>query len=83
MAASRGLNRRKIVLELTGLGMDPGSPLCDPFYEAADELDIPLLVHAGAELAVHGGNTEDYGNQLRLSKNMLNFQWPEVRPRAS
>jgi mannonate dehydratase len=49
-------------------GMDPGSPLCDPFYEAAAELDVPLLVHAGAELAVRGGNTEDYGNPLRLRR---------------
>lgn len=49
-------------------GMDPASPLCDPFYEAAAELDIPLLIHAGAERAVHGGNTEDYGNPLRLRR---------------
>jgi predicted TIM-barrel fold metal-dependent hydrolase len=49
-------------------GMDPASKLCDPFYQAAAELDIPLLVHAGAELAVHGGNTEDYGNPLRLRR---------------
>lgn len=49
-------------------GMDPASPLCDPFYETAVELDMPLLVHAGAELAVHGGNTEDYGNPLRLRR---------------
>jgi mannonate dehydratase len=49
-------------------GMDPASPLCDPFYEAAAELDMPLLVHAGAELAVHGGNTEDFGNPLRLRR---------------
>jgi len=49
-------------------GMDPASPLCDSFYETAAELDIPLLVHAGAELAVHGGNTEDFGNPLRLRR---------------
>lgn len=49
-------------------GMDPASPLCDPFYEVAAELDIPLLIHAGAELAVHGGNTEDFGNPLRLRR---------------
>lgn len=49
-------------------GMDPASSLCDPFYDAAARLDIPLLVHAGAELAVHGGNTEDYGNPLRLRR---------------
>lgn len=49
-------------------GMDPASPLCDPFYETAAALDIPLLVHAGTELAVHGGNTEDFGNPLRLRR---------------
>jgi mannonate dehydratase len=49
-------------------GMDPASPLCDPFYEVAAELEIPLLVHAGAELAVHGGNTEDFANPLRLRR---------------
>ena len=49
-------------------GMDPSLPLCDPFYQAAAELNIPLLVHAGAELAVHGGNTEDFGNPLRLRR---------------
>ena len=49
-------------------GMDPASPLCDPFYKAASRLGTPLLVHAGAELAVHGGNTEDFGNPLRLRR---------------
>jgi mannonate dehydratase len=49
-------------------GMDPASPLCDPFYQAAAELDIPLLVHAGTELALHGANTEDFGNPLRLRR---------------
>jgi mannonate dehydratase len=49
-------------------GMDPASPQCDDFYRVAAELDIPLLVHAGAELAVHGGNTEDFGNPLRLRR---------------
>jgi len=49
-------------------GMDPASPRCDAFYQAAVELDIPLLVHAGEELAVHGGNTEDFGNPLRLRR---------------
>jgi len=49
-------------------GMDPASPLCDPFYQAATGLDMPLLVHAGPELAVHGGNMEDFGNPLRLRR---------------
>jgi mannonate dehydratase len=49
-------------------GMDPASPFCDPLYEAAAEIDIPFLVHAGAELAVHGGDTQDFGNPLRLRR---------------
>jgi len=47
-------------------GMDPGNPLCAPFYEAMASLNIPLLVHAGREEAVKGGDTQDYGNPLRL-----------------
>ena len=49
-------------------GMDPASPKCDAFYRAMADLDIPLLSHAGTELAVEGGNTEDYGNPLRLRR---------------
>jgi mannonate dehydratase len=49
-------------------GMDPASPRCDAFYRALSQYDIPLLTHAGTELAVQGGNTEDYGNPLRLRR---------------
>jgi mannonate dehydratase len=49
-------------------GMDPASPRCDGLYRAMAERDIPLLTHAGTELAVKGGNTEDYGNPLRLRR---------------
>ena len=49
-------------------GMDPASPQCDAFYQAMAAHRLPLLVHAGAELAVKGGNTDDYGNPLRLRR---------------
>jgi mannonate dehydratase len=49
-------------------GMDPASPRCDPFYRALVKHDLPLLTHAGTELAVKGGNTEDFGNPLRLRR---------------
>ncbi len=49
-------------------GMDPASSHCDAFYAQLAQHNIPLLVHAGAELAVEGGNTEDYGNPLRLRR---------------
>ena len=49
-------------------GMDPASPKCDAFYRAMADHDIPLLSHAGTELAVQGGNLEDFGNPLRLRR---------------
>ncbi|NKB36282.1 MAG: amidohydrolase family protein [Gammaproteobacteria bacterium] len=50
------------------MGMDPASPLCDAFYEAMHACNLPLLVHAGEEKAVHGANKQDYGNPLRLRR---------------
>lgn len=49
-------------------GMDPASPRCDAFYEEISRLGLPLLTHAGAELAVWGSQTADYGNPLRLRR---------------
>ena len=49
-------------------GMDPASPRCDAFYRALSQQGIPLLTHAGSELAVKGGNREDFGNPLRLRR---------------
>lgn len=50
------------------MGIDPASPKCDRFYEAAHRLDLPLLTHAGQERAVHGANEHDMGNPLRLRR---------------
>jgi len=49
-------------------GMDPANVRCDRFYEALARLRLPLLTHAGHELAVHGGRQQDYGNPLRLRR---------------
>jgi uncharacterized protein len=49
-------------------GMDPADPRCDRFYETLARLKLPLLSHAGGELAVHGGEMQDYGNPLRLRR---------------
>jgi len=49
-------------------GMDPASARCDAFYRALARYHLPLLTHAGTELAVKGGNTEDFGNPLRLRR---------------
>jgi len=50
------------------MGMDPASPLCDRFYEAAARLGIPVISHAGEERAVTGTDTQAYGNPLRLRR---------------
>jgi len=48
--------------------MDPADVRCDRYYEALARLKLPLLTHAGAELAVTGGQMQDYGNPLRLRR---------------
>lgn len=50
------------------MGMDPASPRCDRFYEALARLRLPLLTHAGEELAVHGGDAQAFGNPLKLRR---------------
>ncbi len=49
-------------------GMNPASPLCDRFFEALAKLGLPLISHAGEERAVHGGNTQHFGNPLLLRR---------------
>jgi mannonate dehydratase len=50
------------------MGIDPSSPLCDRFYEAAARLRIPIVSHAGLERAVIGTDVQEYGNPLRLRR---------------
>ncbi|MFQ5560019.1 MAG: amidohydrolase family protein [Nitrospinota bacterium] len=50
------------------MGIDPSSPLCDPFYETAAKLNLPLLTHGGKERALHGAAVEAYGNPLLLKR---------------
>lgn len=49
------------------MGIDPASPRCDRFYEAAARIRLPLISHAGLERAVLGGE-QDHGNPLRLRR---------------
>ena len=50
------------------MGIDPASPRCDRFYEAAARLGIPMVSHAGLERAVIGTDVQEYGNPLRLRR---------------
>jgi mannonate dehydratase len=49
-------------------GIDPADARCDRFYETLARLKLPLLTHAGQEMAVDGGQMQDYGNPLRLRR---------------
>ncbi len=51
----------------SAMGIDPSSPRCDRLYEAMAAADLPLISHAGRELAVAGGS-QDLGNPLRLRR---------------
>ncbi len=46
--------------------MDPMSDRCVAFYKKMEQLDIPLICHAGTEKAVQGSDTQELGNPLRL-----------------
>lgn len=50
------------------MGMDPASALCERFYAAAARLELPLISHAGRELAVVGSDAQDHGNPLKLRR---------------
>lgn len=50
------------------MGMDPGSARCDAFYQALARTGLPLLTHAGDEMAVSGAGPAEYGNPLKLRR---------------
>jgi mannonate dehydratase len=52
----------------SAMGIDPASPRCDRFYEAAARLGIPIVSHAGLARAVIGLDRQDFGNPLRLRR---------------
>lgn len=48
--------------------IDPSSPLCDRFYEACIRNNIPILIHAGDEHAVHVEGLQALGNPLLVRR---------------
>ena len=48
--------------------IDPAAARCDAFYRMLARYDVPLLTHAGRERAVSGGDTQGYGNPLKLRR---------------
>ena len=52
----------------SAMGMDPASQRCDRFYQALARLGLPLITHAGRELALGTASPQDLGNPLRLRR---------------
>ena len=52
----------------SAMGIDPASPKCDSFFKRMQELNVPLIAHAGLERAVLGREAHDFGNPLRLRR---------------
>jgi mannonate dehydratase len=50
------------------MGIDPASPRCDAFYAALEQTGVPLLTHAGTEMAVDAAELQSLGNPLRLRR---------------
>lgn len=50
----------------TAQGIDPSSPLTEPFYRTMREYGMVLLAHTGEELAVFTGESGELGNPLLL-----------------
>lgn len=53
----------------SAMGIDPASTRCDKFYDALAATHLPIISHAGRELAVQGGDQND-GNPLKLRRAM-------------
>ncbi|KAF0216267.1 MAG: amidohydrolase [Geobacteraceae bacterium] len=49
-------------------GIDPASPLTEPFYRKMIEYGMVLLAHTGEELAVFTGGQQELGNPLLLRR---------------
>jgi predicted TIM-barrel fold metal-dependent hydrolase len=53
----------------SAMGIHPASERCDAFYAALKKHQLPLIVHAGAELSVNGeGHNQDHNNPLHLRR---------------
>lgn len=50
------------------MGMDPGDPRCDPFYERMRDLKLILISHGGDEQAVDVKEDQALGNPLKLRR---------------
>jgi predicted TIM-barrel fold metal-dependent hydrolase len=50
------------------MGINLGSPRCDPFYERIARSDLALIIHGGREYAVDASHDQLLGNPLHLRR---------------
>jgi uncharacterized protein len=67
LRAAIGGGARAVKWLPAAMGIDPDSPRCDAFYEMLARAKLPLITHAGLELAV-AVESDRLGNPLRLRR---------------
>jgi len=65
-AAAQGANAVKWLP--SSMNIDPASPRCDAFYARLAQLDLPLIVHCGEEVAAPGARQYAFNNPLRVRR---------------
>ena len=52
----------------SSMNIDPASARCDAFYARLAQLDLPLIVHCGEEVAAPGARQHAFNNPLRVRR---------------
>jgi mannonate dehydratase len=52
----------------SSMNIDPSSPRCDAFYQHLVELQLPLVVHCGEEVAAPGAGQHGFNNPLHVRR---------------
>ncbi|MFN7510107.1 MAG: amidohydrolase family protein [Burkholderiaceae bacterium] len=65
-AARRGA--RAVKWLPSAMNIDPASPRCDGFYGRLKQLDLPLVIHCGEEMAAPGARQDAFNNPLRVRR---------------
>jgi mannonate dehydratase len=52
----------------SAMNIDPASSRCDAFYARLSQLDLPLVIHCGEEMAAPGARQDAFNNPLRVRR---------------
>ncbi|MBI2959588.1 MAG: amidohydrolase family protein [Betaproteobacteria bacterium] len=68
LASAHAQGARAVKWLPSAMGMDPASRRCDRFYAELARRGLPLITHAGRELAIGSAFPQNLGNPLRLRR---------------